>query len=57
MAEPQEKKLLLAAMKKVQADFELYALQTDSKEAKALYETNAVKMTELIQKVEPLLRN
>ena len=42
--EPQEKKLLLAAIKKVQADFELFALQTEAKEAKALYEANAKKM-------------
>ncbi|OQP15722.1 DUF421 domain-containing protein [Geobacillus zalihae] len=57
IAEPQEKKLLLAAMKKVQADLELYALQTNSEEAKALYERNAAKMAELVQKVEPFLRN
>ncbi|OAO83548.1 hypothetical protein TGS27_1037 [Geobacillus stearothermophilus] len=57
IAEPQEKKLLLAAMKKMQADLELYALQTNSEEAKALYERNAAKMAELVQKVEPLLRN
>jgi uncharacterized membrane protein YcaP (DUF421 family) len=55
--EPQEKKLLLAAIKKVQADFELFALQTESKEAKELYETNAEKMKTLLQKVEPFLRN
>lgn len=55
--EPQEKKLLLAAIKKVQADFELFALQTKAKEAKALYEANAKKMQALLQKVEPFLKN
>jgi uncharacterized membrane protein YcaP (DUF421 family) len=55
--EPQEKKLLLAAIKKVQADFELFALQTESNEAKELYQTNAEKMQTLLQKVEPFLRN
>ncbi|MFC4184236.1 DUF421 domain-containing protein [Saccharococcus thermophilus] len=57
ISEPQEKKLLLAAIKKVQADLELFALQTESKEAKELYETNAEKMQTLLQKVEPFLRN
>jgi len=55
--EPQEKKLLLAAIKKVQADFELFALQTEAKEAKALYEANAKKMQALLQKVAPFLKN
>jgi uncharacterized membrane protein YcaP (DUF421 family) len=57
ISEPQEKKLLLATIKKVQADLELFALQTESKEAKELYETNAEKMQTLLQKVEPFLRN
>ncbi|MBA2874969.1 DUF421 domain-containing protein [Thermaerobacillus caldiproteolyticus] len=57
VSEPQEKKLLLAAIKKVQADFELFALQTESEEAKQLYTNNAEKLTTLLRQVEPLLRN
>jgi uncharacterized membrane protein YcaP (DUF421 family) len=54
--EPQEKKLLLAALKKTQADFELFALQTNHEEAKQAYEMNAKKMESLITKLEPLLK-
>jgi uncharacterized membrane protein YcaP (DUF421 family) len=55
--EPQEKKLLLAAIKKVQADFELFALETTAKEAQQMYTKNAEKLTEMLRKVEPLLKN
>ncbi|ANB61451.1 DUF421 domain-containing protein [Anoxybacteroides amylolyticum] len=55
--QPQEKQLLLAAMKKVQADFELFALETQSEEAKQMYEKNAKKLNDLIQKVTPLLKH
>lgn len=52
---PQEKPLLLATIKKCQADLELFALATDSKPAKAMYAKNANKLKDLIQKLEPVL--
>jgi uncharacterized membrane protein YcaP (DUF421 family) len=55
--QPQQKPLLLAAIKKVQADFELFALQTEAKEAREMYEKNAHKLKEILNKVEPLLKN
>lgn len=55
--QPQEKQLLLAAMKKVQADFELFALETQAEEAKQMYEKNAKKLNDLLQKITPLLKN
>jgi uncharacterized membrane protein YcaP (DUF421 family) len=54
---PQQKQLLLAAIKKVQADFELFALQTEAKEAREMYEKNTRKLKEILNKVEPLLKN
>ncbi|GGJ05454.1 hypothetical protein GCM10010885_13200 [Alicyclobacillus cellulosilyticus] len=51
-----ERPLLLAHLKKMQADFELWALETVDKEAKALYERTARQLNDLVHKVEPLLR-
>lgn len=47
---------LLTALKKCQADLELYSLETDSEEAKAMYKKNAEKMSAIIKKSEYLLR-
>jgi uncharacterized membrane protein YcaP (DUF421 family) len=55
--QPQQKPLLLAAIKKAQADFELFALQTEDAEARQMYDKNAEKLTEILNKVEPLLKN
>jgi uncharacterized membrane protein YcaP (DUF421 family) len=55
--QPQQKPLLLAAIKKVQADFELFALQTEDAEARQMYGKNAEKLAEILNKVEPLLKN
>jgi uncharacterized membrane protein YcaP (DUF421 family) len=55
--QPQQKPLLLAAIKKAQADFELFALQTEDAEARQMYGKNAEKLTEILNKVEPLLKN
>lgn len=52
---PTEKQLLLASMKKVVADFELYALQTESDDAKAMYVQNAEKLNQLVDKLTPYL--
>ncbi len=53
--EPQQKQLLLASMKKAEADFELFALQTNDTEAKQMYEQQAKQMQQLIQKLRPFL--
>ncbi|WP_044748642.1 DUF421 domain-containing protein [Bacillus alveayuensis] len=55
--QPQQKPLLLAAIKKAQADFELFALQTEDAEARQMYGKNAEKLTQILNKVEPLLKN
>lgn len=53
---PKEKQLLLASMKKVEADFELYALQTENQEAKLCYIENKKKLNDMINKVSPFLK-
>ncbi|KAB2495584.1 DUF421 domain-containing protein [Priestia endophytica] len=53
---PQEKPLILATMKKCQADLELFALGTEVKEAKHMYTKNSKKLQEVIDKVTPILR-
>lgn len=53
--QPVEKELLLASIKKTLADFELYALQTESHEAKEMYSRNAKKLNQLVEKLTPYL--
>lgn len=53
---PSEKPLLLATMKKSQADLELFALATENQETKNMYEKNSQKMQEAIDKVSPYLQ-
>src|SRR5690625_109960 len=43
-----EKPLLLATLKKTQADLELFSLQTDNQQSKKLYEINSAKLTKVI---------
>jgi uncharacterized membrane protein YcaP (DUF421 family) len=50
-----ERALLLAMIKKCQADLELFALSTQSKEAKLMYKKNADSLDKMIQKVKHLL--
>ncbi|RSL31941.1 DUF421 domain-containing protein [Salibacterium salarium] len=57
VAEPEEKPLILATMKKCQADLELFALATEAEEAKQMYGENSEKLEKAINKVTPLLRN
>lgn len=54
--DPIEKPLLLATMKKCQADLELFALATRDKQAKAMYTKHAEKISQLIQQVQPILQ-
>ena len=47
---------MLATLKKCQADLELFALGTESKEAKQMYSINSLKLQEAIDKVTPILK-
>ena len=53
---PQQKPLLMSALKKCQADLESFALQTDSKEAIKLYKVNAQRLQEAINLLIPYLK-
>lgn len=53
---PQERPLMLSTLKKCQADLELFALATESKSAKQMYNNNSKKLQEAIDKVSPFLK-
>jgi len=53
---PQQKPLLMASLKKCQADLESFSLQTDSTEAKKLYQVNAEKIQNAIELLSPYLK-
>ncbi|MFC5699778.1 DUF421 domain-containing protein [Cohnella faecalis] len=52
---PQGKALLLATLKKSQADLELFAIATRSPAAKAMYETNSAALQQVISDLRPIL--
>ncbi|GER68259.1 hypothetical protein BpJC7_24010 [Weizmannia acidilactici] len=52
----QERQLLLATIKKCQADLELFSLATDSKEAKAMYDKNAKRLEKMIVRLSRFLQ-
>ncbi|MGG0412177.1 DUF421 domain-containing protein [Peribacillus simplex] len=54
---PQERPLLLSTMKKCQADLELFALGTENKDAKQLYEKNSKKLQKAIDNVTHILKS
>lgn len=56
MPEPAQSALLLASMKKCQADLELFALATDNPQAKELYDRNQKRLQEAIRRIEPYLK-
>lgn len=56
VAQPTEKPLLLASMKKCQADLELFALETENQDSKLLYQKNSERMQEAIDKITPYLQ-
>lgn len=56
VSEPTEKPLLLATLKKCQADLELFALATENQAAKQVYQTNSQKMQQAIDLVSPYLK-
>lgn len=54
---PQMRPLLMAMMKKCQADLEIFSLETESENAKKMYEKNAKKLDEAIKLLDPYLSN
>lgn len=52
---PQERPVLLATLKKCQADLELFSLETDSSSAKEMYKRQADRMQNVITRVSHLL--
>jgi uncharacterized membrane protein YcaP (DUF421 family) len=52
---PAQRPLLLATLKKVQADLEIFSLETDCDKSKAMYKKNSVKLQETIDKLSPYL--
>lgn len=57
LPKPTERPMLLATMKKCQADLELFALSTDSKEAKEMYKKNSLKLQKAIDEASLLLKD
>lgn len=54
---PTERQLLLASLRKLEADFELYALQTEQKGAKEMYKKNAKRISGLLDQLVPYMKN
>ncbi|MBW5448887.1 DUF421 domain-containing protein [Cohnella sp. CFH 77786] len=54
---PQGKALLLATLKKIEADLELFGLSTHDPEAKTMYENQSVTMSHIIANLKPMLKN
>src|SRR5690625_1366402 len=52
---PAEKPLLLATLKKCQADLELFSLGTDNEETKQMYQKDSKKVQQAIDAIEPFL--
>jgi uncharacterized membrane protein YcaP (DUF421 family) len=53
----QQRPLLLATLKKTQADLEIFSLQTDGETAKTMYKKNAALLQDIIEKLKPYLGN
>ncbi|MDF2790660.1 MAG: rane protein [Neobacillus sp.] len=52
-----QRPLLLATLKKTQADLEIFSLETQDKKSKAMYEKNAKLLQKTIDKLNPFLSN
>jgi uncharacterized membrane protein YcaP (DUF421 family) len=52
---PTQRPLLLASLKKTQADFEIYSLSTECEKSKKMYQKNAEQVQEIIEKLTPYL--
>lgn len=55
--QPQERPVLLANLKKCEADLELYALSTQDKETKQMFEQCSQKLENVIRSTKPLLKS
>ncbi|SHG24929.1 DUF421 domain-containing protein [Ornithinibacillus halophilus] len=53
---PSQKPLLLATMKKCQADLEMFALATENEKVKQMYEKNSQNLQKAIENVQPYLK-
>jgi uncharacterized membrane protein YcaP (DUF421 family) len=53
---PQQRPLLMATLKKTQADLEIFSLQTDCEKTKAMFKKNADLLENVIEKLKPYLR-
>ena len=56
LPEPAERPLLLANLRKVQAELDLFSLTTDNVKSKEMYKKNASILQESIVKLTPFLR-
>ncbi|HEK9101318.1 DUF421 domain-containing protein [Bacillus pfraonensis] len=56
MPSPQDRPLLLASLKKCQADLELFSLETKSKSASQMYSKNAKQVQHILNRVTYLLK-
>ncbi|KAB2338090.1 DUF421 domain-containing protein [Cytobacillus depressus] len=54
---PQTRPLLMAMLKKCQADMEIFELETDSEEVKKMYRKNAEKLNDAMKILRPYLNN
>jgi uncharacterized membrane protein YcaP (DUF421 family) len=54
---PQQRPLLMAMLKKTQADLELFSLETECEKTKAMYKKNAKNLQNIINKLQPYLMN
>lgn len=52
----QQRPLLMATLKKTQADLEIFSLQTDCEKSKAMFKKNAALLENVIKKLKPYLR-
>lgn len=53
--QPQARSLLLASLKKTQADLEIFSLSTECEKSKAMYKKNAALLQETIDRLSPYL--
>jgi uncharacterized membrane protein YcaP (DUF421 family) len=53
---PHQRPLLMATLKKTQADLEIFSLQTDCEKSKAMFKKNAALLENVIEKLKPYLR-
>lgn len=55
MPQPKVKEMIYANLEKSQADLSSFALETENKQAKAMYAADAEKLEEILKKLEPYL--